>query len=201
MLALTEPGLYRLIFRSNKRIAERFRRWVFHEVLPSIRKTGSYSAEPKVLSPLEILEQQVVLMRAQEARIKEVARLQVEQQAQIEGVQEQIDEVSERQDDTEKRVEDAKRVAQAAMDTHSSNFGHYSILGYCNLIGLRVNCKQSALHGRRVSRICRDKEIKIPKVYDGRFGTVGIYPQRILYVYFKGLGHVRHGLTVPGSVR
>jgi len=43
LLCVTESGLYRLIFRSNKPEAEKFRRWVFHEVLPSIRKTGSYT--------------------------------------------------------------------------------------------------------------------------------------------------------------
>ena len=42
MVAVTEPGLYRLIFRSDKPKAEEFRRWVFHEVLPEIRKTGGY---------------------------------------------------------------------------------------------------------------------------------------------------------------
>ena len=39
LLTLTEPGLYRLIFKSRKTIAKRFQRWIFHEVLPSIRKT------------------------------------------------------------------------------------------------------------------------------------------------------------------
>ncbi|MGH2416380.1 MAG: BRO-N domain-containing protein, partial [Microcystaceae cyanobacterium] len=43
MLTVTEPGLYRLIFKSRKPVAKRFQRWVFHEVLPSIRKTGSYT--------------------------------------------------------------------------------------------------------------------------------------------------------------
>lgn len=46
MLTVTEPGLYRLIFKSRKPVAKRFQRWVFHEVLPAIRKTGSYSAVP-----------------------------------------------------------------------------------------------------------------------------------------------------------
>ena len=45
VLTVTEPGLYRLIFKSRKAIAKRFQRWIFHEVLPSIRKTGSYSLE------------------------------------------------------------------------------------------------------------------------------------------------------------
>ena len=45
MVILSEPGLYRLIFRSNKPVAERFRRWVFHEVLPAIRRTGRYGVD------------------------------------------------------------------------------------------------------------------------------------------------------------
>lgn len=45
MLTVMEPGLYRLVFKSRKPIAQRFRRWVFHEVIPSIRKTGSYSID------------------------------------------------------------------------------------------------------------------------------------------------------------
>ena len=44
---VNEPGLYRLIFSSRKEEAEKFKCWVFHEVLPSIRKTGSYSVKKK----------------------------------------------------------------------------------------------------------------------------------------------------------
>ena len=36
------PGLYRLVFKSRKKEAEAFKRWVCHEVLPSIRKNGAY---------------------------------------------------------------------------------------------------------------------------------------------------------------
>lgn len=46
MLTVTEPGLYRLIFISRKPEAAKFRRWVFHEVLPQIRRTGSYAVAP-----------------------------------------------------------------------------------------------------------------------------------------------------------
>ena len=38
-----ESGLYRLIFASRKADAKKFQRWVYHEVLPSIRKTGMYA--------------------------------------------------------------------------------------------------------------------------------------------------------------
>ena len=40
---INEPNLYRVIFRSNKKEAIDFQNWVFDEVLPTIRKTGSYS--------------------------------------------------------------------------------------------------------------------------------------------------------------
>ena len=43
MTIISEPGLYTLLMRSNKPEAKPFRRWVTHDVLPSIRKTGSYS--------------------------------------------------------------------------------------------------------------------------------------------------------------
>lgn len=40
---VTEPGLYKLIMGSQKEGAKPFQRWVTHEVLPAIRKTGQYS--------------------------------------------------------------------------------------------------------------------------------------------------------------
>lgn len=44
MVVVSEPGLYSLILRSRKPEARAFKRWVTHDVLPSIRKTGFYSS-------------------------------------------------------------------------------------------------------------------------------------------------------------
>ena len=44
MITVNESGLYSLILTSRKPEAKRFKRWVTHEVLPSIRKTGAYAA-------------------------------------------------------------------------------------------------------------------------------------------------------------
>ena len=44
---VNEPGFYRLVFSSRKKEALEFQRWVYHEVLPSIRETGSYSIAGK----------------------------------------------------------------------------------------------------------------------------------------------------------
>jgi prophage antirepressor-like protein len=42
---ITEPGLYQLVFKSHLACAEQFQDFVFENVLPSIRKTGSYSIQ------------------------------------------------------------------------------------------------------------------------------------------------------------
>lgn len=44
---INESGLYALIFGSKLESAKRFKRWVTHEVLPAIRKTGTYSIIPQ----------------------------------------------------------------------------------------------------------------------------------------------------------
>ena len=44
MAIINEPGLYSLVLGSRKPEAKAFKRWITHEVIPSIRKTGSYSS-------------------------------------------------------------------------------------------------------------------------------------------------------------
>lgn len=46
---IAEPDLYRLIIGSHLPTAERFERWVFEDVLPSIRKTGRYAVSAEAL--------------------------------------------------------------------------------------------------------------------------------------------------------
>ena len=41
-VAISEPGVYRLVFTSRTDAAKRFKRWLAHDVLPAIRRTGVY---------------------------------------------------------------------------------------------------------------------------------------------------------------
>ncbi|HBE9251088.1 toxin Bro [Clostridioides difficile] len=68
---LTESGVYKLIFKSRKEEAERFQDWVTDEVLPSIRKTGTYSTKSKDESEIKYMNAQARLKnaRAREAKI------------------------------------------------------------------------------------------------------------------------------------
>ena len=47
---VSESGLYSLVLRSRKPEAKAFKRWVTHEVIPNIRKTGSYGV-PQLTGP------------------------------------------------------------------------------------------------------------------------------------------------------
>lgn len=59
MKFINESGLYTLIARSDKREARKFQRWVTSEVLPSIRKTGSYNIQPQQLTPSYMIEDRI----------------------------------------------------------------------------------------------------------------------------------------------
>lgn len=70
---INEPGLYSLILRSRKPEAKAFKRWVTHEVLPALRKTGRYEVMPAVpTSFADALE-----LAAKQARELEVAATQI----------------------------------------------------------------------------------------------------------------------------
>ena len=54
---ITESGLYAVILRSDKPNAKKFRKWVTSEVLPSIRKTGSYNKPLTTAEKIQLLAQ------------------------------------------------------------------------------------------------------------------------------------------------
>ncbi|WP_103512970.1 phage antirepressor KilAC domain-containing protein [Streptomyces sp. SM13] len=74
-IVINEPGLYSLILRSRLPQAKAFKRWITHEVIPSIRRTGSYSAVPREMTKLEALQAAIESEQgrlAAEARVKEL---------------------------------------------------------------------------------------------------------------------------------
>lgn len=51
VLVINESGLYHVVLRSDKPQAKPFRKWVTNEVLPTLRKTGSYNMNPQENKP------------------------------------------------------------------------------------------------------------------------------------------------------
>jgi prophage antirepressor-like protein len=74
VLMVNEPGLYRLIFQSRKEEAERLKRWVFHDVLPTLRRTGTYTVPQPQPQPQDQLTQHGHLP-APAPRVKEHAEV------------------------------------------------------------------------------------------------------------------------------
>lgn len=69
---VSEPGLYSMILRSRKPQAKAFKRWITHDVIPSIRRTGSYSAAPREMTKLEALQ---AAIESEQARLVAEARV------------------------------------------------------------------------------------------------------------------------------
>src|SRR5690606_23128157 len=77
MVVVNEPGLYNLIFTSRKPEAKRFKRWVTHEVLPAIRRTGHYGAAGSLAalpSPTQDQVQALLLVGEAVAKVPGVKR-------------------------------------------------------------------------------------------------------------------------------
>lgn len=76
-LIISEPGLYSLVMRSRKPEAKEFQRWVTHEVLPAIRKTGGYIPTTDADDDMTILAKAVMIgQRTMEAQKQKIAEQQ-----------------------------------------------------------------------------------------------------------------------------
>ena len=73
---VTESGLYDVIIRSDSEQAKPFRRWVTREVLPAIRKTGSYTA--RQMSRKELA--QMIIQQEEEMEVLRLENKQKEEQ-------------------------------------------------------------------------------------------------------------------------
>ena len=85
---VNESGLYSLILRSNIPEAKAFKRWVTHEVLPEIRKTGAYVHATPEMDDAEIMARGVLAaqrtIERQKEQLQEQQRLLQEQAPAVE---------------------------------------------------------------------------------------------------------------------
>lgn len=73
---LTESGVYKLIFKSKKKEAEKFQDWVTDEVLPSIRKHGMYATDDLLNDPDLLIKAANKIKEEREGRLKAEAQVQ-----------------------------------------------------------------------------------------------------------------------------
>lgn len=76
---IPEGDVYRLITHSKLPTAERFEKWVFDEVLPSIRKHGGYIAGQESMSDMELMARALIVAKnALQQRDEKITELQTE---------------------------------------------------------------------------------------------------------------------------
>ncbi|WP_386080287.1 Bro-N domain-containing protein [Vreelandella sp. F11] len=87
---ITQPGLFRIILRDSSPACKNFQRWVFHEVLPSIQKHGTYP--PPISTESSDVRKAVMLLLDE---IDERERLERETKQRFEKNERRLDELSE----------------------------------------------------------------------------------------------------------
>ncbi len=100
---ITEPGLYRIISRDSTPASKLFQRWIFHEVIPSVRKHGTYPppvkhGDSEIMSLAQSLAQHTNLLIkeiAERERLAEETRLRFkETERQLEEINQKIETIS-----------------------------------------------------------------------------------------------------------
>lgn len=85
---ISEPGLYKLIMRSRKPGTKEFQRWVTHEVLPTIRKTGGYiptsetDSDETIMAKALFIAQKTIERNTQQLRAKDKQIMELKPKAQ-----------------------------------------------------------------------------------------------------------------------
>lgn len=67
MTVVNEAGMYQLVIRSNLPAAKAFKRWITHEVIPTIRRHGAYATETTIESIIADPESGIKLLQALKA--------------------------------------------------------------------------------------------------------------------------------------
>lgn len=92
---VNECGVYNLVLGSRKQEAKAFKRWIVHEVIPQIRKTGNYSTNHDI-KPMSDGE---LIARALIAANSTIERIEKEREAEKKVLQLQIDQTAQERDE------------------------------------------------------------------------------------------------------
>ena len=154
---ITEPQLYFVLMRSDKPNAKPFRMFVNKEVLPSIRKTGSYTQKP--LTQAEILAQSAALLVEHERRT-----------AALETKTEEI------------RKEQLK--AKHNINRLLNNDNYMTLIAFMNLNGISQKGYHIPSLGKKAKRLSDEQGAFMGAVIDPRYGRINTYSTEILRQIF-----------------
>lgn len=166
---IPESDLYRLIFRSKLPSAEKFETWVTSEVLPQIRKTGSYTKPLSQDQQLLQLAQGVIrLTQERDAAIKEKAYINDKRTATL----------------MNKASQDAKRIKK--LEDQLQDQGDYlSVIAADLPQRVDTELKPNIQSWRVLKEISNIMERDIKKTKDPRYGEVNTYHIDVIEAFKK----------------
>ena len=155
---ITEPQLYFVLMRSDKPTAKEFRKWVNTEVLPSIRKTGSYSQKP--LTQIEILQSSVAILAEQEKRVTLLEN---------------------KTDDLYKEQLKTKHNINRLLN----NDNYMTLIAFMNLNNIKQKGYHLPRLGKKAKKLSQEQGAFMGAVIDPRYGRINTYSTEILKQIFK----------------
>ncbi len=170
MTVLTEAGLYDLIAQSRKPNALKFKYWVHSEVLPSIRKTGSYSLMPKSLP-------EALRLYANELEMKELALKQRDEAVKTKAY------ISDKKTATAMATASVVSKQNEKLKEQIGDSKRYKAVSAIPWLGevfdLRIPYIYSSI-GKQLSKLSRALGRVCKKIEDSKYGEVKAYDTSVI---------------------
>jgi prophage antirepressor-like protein len=160
---LTEAGVFTVIMRSNKPVAKSFRKEVF-EYIKSIGRSG-LARGGKTAEEMEELSNDpigIMMLKGVDLRLEQLAHA--------------------------RRLEELERKVSAIGELEDA---YTTVVGWFRRHGGTVNDVDAQAIGKRASKLCRQRDIRIGSVKHERWGQVQTYPESIVteaHKWFRGRG-------------
>lgn len=191
MKFINESGLYDLVFASKRPEAKAFKRWVTTEVLPSIRKTGSYG--------LQIDKHDLLLLNISKAKTPEERALAISELEQFHEDEKHVLKAENEQLEADNEILTQERdkaiatKAQISTNREAVAVGRVGGLVTANnrlkdelygnrnrrtikAVAITNHLKDKDINHYKLIKYCKEHDLEIIKVQDERFGVVNSYP-------------------------
>lgn len=167
MAVVSESGMYNLIFTSRKAEAIQFKRWVTHEVLPSLRKTGRFETIPSQPTTSSL----AVMPRNALAAAKQLLIVAEDHETRLHSLEQ-------RQEELEARPSLGSPPEGVLFPKFKPD--HMTVQKYSRELGIKTKRGQTQSMGNRISRYCDRVGIFYLKTTHGNR-----YPIPVLQEFFK----------------
>lgn len=188
---IPENMVYRLGFKANNEVAQGFQAKLADEILPTIRKTGSYTLKP--MSQLEIMAESVRILQEQDKRLKQVELAQAEQKKELQDIREIVTLRPDSWRDDTKTILDKIAIAlggdsEAFRDIRKQSYTELEKRAHCRL-GVQLKNAQKRMEEQGASKT-QIKQLRFLDMIDKS--------QRLIEIYLSVVKDmaIHHGVSI-----